>query len=607
VCREGAMKQCPFCQTDYTDEKTTCPNDGAVLLSKQEWPPGTLIRGKYRILATLGRGGMGVVYKAQHMAMEELRALKVMSPQLASDPTFLHRFKQEAQAAHRLQDPHVVRVDDLDQAEDGSLFISMEYIDGGSLRDLLRATPGPLTLVRALHIARCAAHGLSAAHAQGMVHRDIKPDNILGVGLETKTPKVADFGIVAMKEGSNTLGPQPLLTAAYGAPEQWKMMAGSELDGRTDLYALGMVLYEMVAGRLPFEGKTMEQWMHAHLEQVPTPPSQFQPELAKIPGVDKLVLKMIAKAREARPKDAQEVVRLLNLLENEAALPWERKAIGRAVQDAKLGKKPLFGEPTKAQIDREPVVPLGTNSPPIPAAVESSEHVAGPQVQNGRNRVVVRFAIVAFVLLLLGIAIRYAYHNWMVSGPPQHNAAIANSVLSYYITAQDFYLDQPTGQPYLVSEQQVFAKGVGIRFVFSSPELSYLYILNEGSGSSNSSPVFNILFPSPSTNNGSAQLLPGQSLTFPEGGPLVFDNRPGSEKVWLVWSKRSIEELESLKKWANSKDRGRVEDLEQANKINLFLNQSASFSPKVSKDSSNHTNLTATGDMLMYLVRLEHR
>jgi Protein kinase domain len=106
----------------------------------REWTPGTLIRGKYLILGTLGRGGMGVVYKAEHLALEELRALKVMTQELASDQRFLRRFHQEARAARCLQHPHIVRVDDLDQTEEGSLFIAMEYVDGVSLRDLLRAT-----------------------------------------------------------------------------------------------------------------------------------------------------------------------------------------------------------------------------------------------------------------------------------------------------------------------------------------------------------------------------------------------------------------------------------------------------------------------------------
>src|ERR1700687_2374058 len=135
------MKQRPICTTDYPDERKTCPTDGAMLLVTSDWSPGSLIRGKYRIIAMLGRGGMGTVYKAEHIALEKVRALKVMAH--PGDGEFVRRFRQEAQAARRLRHPNVVHVDDLDQADDGSFFIAMDYVDGVSLRQLLQVTQGP--------------------------------------------------------------------------------------------------------------------------------------------------------------------------------------------------------------------------------------------------------------------------------------------------------------------------------------------------------------------------------------------------------------------------------------------------------------------------------
>src|SRR5438552_1724714 len=261
------MKQCPICDTGYPDEHTTCPTDGAVLLEIREWAPGTVIRNKYRILALLGRGGI-IVYKAEHLALEEVRALKVMATHLASDPKFVRRFRQEAQAARRLRHTNTVHVDDFEQAEDGSLFIAMEYVDGVSLRELLRATKGALSLPRALAIARGVAEGLGAAHALGMVHRDVKPENILLArdAQGRDVPKIGDFGIVAIKEGSTTLSQSPLMTPPYASPEQWKGMKASDLDGRADLYALGITLYEMLTGRLPLRADSNQGWMRAHLE-----------------------------------------------------------------------------------------------------------------------------------------------------------------------------------------------------------------------------------------------------------------------------------------------------------------------------------------------------
>src|SRR5206468_1224936 len=147
--------------------------------------------------------------------------LKVMSPELARDQKFVRRFRQEAQVTRRLRHPNIVQVDDLDQADDGSLFIAMELVDGVSVRQLLERTRGPLPLARALAIARGIAEALGTAHAQGLVHRDIKPDNVLlardGTGRDI--PKVMDFGIVAMKESSAYLSSHPLLTPAYAPPE----------------------------------------------------------------------------------------------------------------------------------------------------------------------------------------------------------------------------------------------------------------------------------------------------------------------------------------------------------------------------------------------------
>jgi len=319
------MKQCPVCNTDYPDENQTCPTDGALLLSPSgpEWAAGTLIRGKYRILACLGKGGMGVVYKAQHVFLDELRALKVMWPHLAADAKFRQRFLREGKEGRKLRNnAHIVAIEDQEQAEDGSLYIAMEYVAGVSLRDLLRHVHGPLPIPRALNIARGMAEGLQTAHALGMVHRDIKPDNVL-LARDSRgwdVPKIADFGIVALREYSTALSSHPLLTAPYAAPEQWKSDPGTQADGRTDLYALGITLFEMLTGRLPFRAETPTQWLHAHLTQQPAPPSRFALELAEFPSVDRLVLKLLSKKMEERPQDAQAFLRELDLVDREIAM-----------------------------------------------------------------------------------------------------------------------------------------------------------------------------------------------------------------------------------------------------------------------------------------------
>jgi len=336
------MKLCPICLSEYSDEHITCPTDSARLMETKEWQPGQMVaNNKYLIVAKIGRGGMGTVFKASHVALDEIRALKLMDPQFARDPQFVARFRNEAKAARRLSHPNAVHVDDLDQSDDGSLFIAMEFVDGVSLRQLLTATKGPIQLARALSITRCIADALGAAHALGMVHRDIKPDNIL-LGRDAsgrEIPKLADFGIVAIREAAFQSLRSPM-TPAYASPEQRQGMKASELDGRADLYALGMTLYEMLTGRLPFDAHTEEDWKRAHLEETPLPPSTYSRELEGKADVDNLVLQLLAKDREMRPADANALIRELNLIEAPPApaarsrAPTDHPSPGRRMKTA---------------------------------------------------------------------------------------------------------------------------------------------------------------------------------------------------------------------------------------------------------------------------------
>jgi serine/threonine protein kinase len=375
------MKQCPVCSTDFPDEHHTCPTDGAVLLSMEgaEWEPGVLIRGKYRILARLGKGGMGIVYKAQHIFLEEFRALKVMYPHLAQDPKFRHRFLREGKEGRKLRNnPHIVAIEDQEQAEDGSLYLAMEYVDGVTLRELLRSAHGPLPLPRALNIARGIAEGLQAAHVLGIVHRDIKPDNVLMSrdAAGNDLPKVADFGIMSLCEGSTVMGTRPLLTAPYAAPEQWQAQPGSKPDPRSDLYALGITLFEMITGRFPFRAENPVQWMHAHLTQTPPAPSEFNRELEANPAIDALVLKLLAKDPNERHSDAQAFLRELSLAQS--GLKWTPApavSMDTATPTTLQRRTPISGPG-----------PSPTPTPVTPASAESRTPASGQMPEGAHPR-----------------------------------------------------------------------------------------------------------------------------------------------------------------------------------------------------------------------------
>jgi serine/threonine protein kinase len=320
------LKSCPVCDADYPDQHTTCPTDGAVLIVSQELAPGSLVRGKYRIVRKLGQGGMGIVYLADDTLLGVRVALKFLAGDLGKDPKFIKRFRMEARAAYQLRHPNIVEVTSLDQGEDGSLFIAMEFVEGPSLRTVIEQAAGGLDISRALEISRDIASGLGAAHAQGTVHRDIKPENILLTRAADgrEKPKILDFGIAAVAESVTRLSMTRgfLLTPDYAAPEQWLEMPADEMDGRTDLYALGCVLYEMLTGGKPFHAHNTSGLMKQHLEETPRSPSVLRSELANWEGLDALLLRLLAKGRDQRPKDALE---LLSLLDAVRYVPAEQR------------------------------------------------------------------------------------------------------------------------------------------------------------------------------------------------------------------------------------------------------------------------------------------
>jgi serine/threonine-protein kinase len=310
------MKSCPACQASYPTNFAVCPQDGTPLVEVGAWSPGAVVRGKYRILSKIGQGGMGAVYKALHVTFDELRAIKVISPELVHDQLFVKRFKHEAVITRKLQHANAVRVDDIDEAEDGRPFIVMEFIEGESLRHLIEAH-GAMPVDRVCSIIKQSAAALDAAHKLGMVHRDIKPDNIVLVqSPEGEQAKVLDFGIAKLKEGRpGEMGGMTLTgtgvvigTPQYMSPEQAMGRRGDELDGRSDLYSLGIVMYQMLTGELPFRADTTMEMLIAHLQQPPINVRTVRPELQIPSGVANVVMRLLAKKPEHRPASAAALI-----------------------------------------------------------------------------------------------------------------------------------------------------------------------------------------------------------------------------------------------------------------------------------------------------------
>ena len=299
------MKICPTCASTYPNNVAFCPRDGAALRSAEGLQPGAIIRDKYQILSEIGRGGMGVVYKARHLIWNEDKAIKVLTAVGDAAQPGLKSLMAEARLMRHVQHPNIVRVEDADTTEDGQPFVVMEYVDGESLRERLNRLR-TLSPAAALGIAAQVCSALAAVHERGVIHRDIKPQNLL----LTKGPdgsdtvRVIDFGIAKVREDAglgytgmltSTTG-QFIRTVTYASPEQAAGMSSSDLDGRTDLYSLGLVLYEMLAGRLPFVGN---EPLVILMQRLLNPPAPL--EGAGLPTeVATLVMKALEKERERR-------------------------------------------------------------------------------------------------------------------------------------------------------------------------------------------------------------------------------------------------------------------------------------------------------------------
>jgi serine/threonine-protein kinase len=282
-------------------------------------PGGVLERGevfadRYEVLGTLGKGGMGVVYRARDRQLDEVVALKLLRPEaLASDPTMLERFKQEIRLARRITHRNVLRTHDFGETS-GVPYISMEYVEGVTLKELVRSR-GALPLGAGLSIAKQMCHGLGAAHETGVVHRDVKPQNML-ILPETGELKIMDFGIarVSSMAGSGlTTAGTVMGTPDYMPPEQAQ---GRPADFRSDLYSLAVVFFEVFTGRLPFVGETPMALLVAHVQQPPPRPRSVDPRLPL--ELEEAILKGLQKDPARRWQSADEALEALSRVSTKA-------------------------------------------------------------------------------------------------------------------------------------------------------------------------------------------------------------------------------------------------------------------------------------------------
>lgn len=373
---------------------------------------GTLLDGRYWVGPVVARGGMSTVYRGTDTRLERRVAIKVMAPRFAGDPVFLQRFEREARAAARLDHPGIVGVHDqgVDSSPAGDhVFLVMELVDGGTLRDLLRQR-GSLPVPLALSVAEMVLSALAAAHQEGLVHRDIKPENVLiGPG---GVVKVADFGLVrAAAEATGSTGDVILGTVAYLSPEQ---VATGAADARSDVYATGVLLFEMLTGSPPYTGETALSVAYRHVnDDMPAPSAAG----AVLPAaLDELIVRATRRDPAARPPDATAFLHSLQALRTELGIDLVAVPVPATMDEmttATLTAAPEVGprgtrallrtDDATARLAGEPVV-TALESPPLRVRPIGDSY----QRERARNR----RAFLAWVVVVLILASAVGVGAW---------------------------------------------------------------------------------------------------------------------------------------------------------------------------------------------------
>lgn len=515
------MKYCDECHSTYPSDFTTCPKDKSALRSLTELTPGVILRDKYEILERIGTGGMATVYKARHVTFNEIKAVKVVSNKLLDDQEFLRRFKTEAIITRKLNHHNAVALEDFDTTADGRPFIVMEYVQGRSLRSWIHDL-GSLPPKRALNIAKQVAAALGAAHKLGIVHRDIKPDNIIVLPQHSGDDivKVFDFGIAKLRGGAGadmagehttTKTGMVVGTPQYVSPEQASGKIGDQIDGRSDLYSLGIVLYEMLTGRLPFKSDTPVGYLIHHLQTAPTPPAGLRPPAHVNESISALLMKALEKDRDQRFQTAEEMM---------AALDKPQTVAHTAV----LGSNATLGAPIRtphgspaaaaapARVSAAKTAPARSNRPAQTATtpaqwpnVSASTAQAAPSVYEGPDATVwqppehhafnwKKFAAPAAAVLVLIITIGYwarrsaensAAQNQMSSTSDQDAAlkeaiqdefqnsdSLRNQKIDIRVSDGNVFLHGKVNKPYLTEIAGALARDVdGVKNVQNDIEV----------------------------------------------------------------------------------------------------------------------------------------
>jgi serine/threonine protein kinase len=570
--------------------------------------PGAILDGRYMIERELDQGGIGQVFLARNLklpggAQVVIKVLREQILERGDRDWFEKKFRAEIEALSRINHPSVVSAIDAGQLPDGRAYFVMQYIPGKTLRSVM--TPQGMNPKRAADLLRKIAQALDAAHEQGVIHRDLKPANIMLQTAGSQTAgreeyiKIIDFGIATVLE--TTVAPMSKKTRAVGT---LPYMAPEQLQGRptiaSDIFALGVIAFEMVTGQLPFKADSTAQQIELQRAGVYEKLRELRaglPEAAR--GA---ILKAIAFEASNRYATGSEFSSALNraLAEPDRPDPFHTTPVPPAPrQPAAISQPAVIREPIAIRMPVEPRQPATIHQPAEP---------------RGRwlplTVLLIALLAVAAVGTIAWLRLAPSSNGTPTNSGPNPPAAIERS-FSYSLLALKDPKRNPGSQPFASHGDIIFKEGDQVRLNVISSQAGYLYVINEGPTLNEDPPDFVVMFPNAGD---SAQVEANQTIQIPtpSGNPetdwFVFNEEVGVEKIWMIWSKQSVAEMEAIKSWANPKDKGLVGDPNQVERVAQYLKALAEAKVEVEKDEAmQRTKLKGEGEVLAGVVRLEHR
>lgn len=597
-------------ETSGPDEPVPTVMDPTRLPAKDELI-GQLLNGRYLIQHELKRGGMGVVYLAVDQQLHSRRVvIKVLLDEAFQSEYVVQKFKQEVEALSRIDHPGIVGIIDAGELENGKPFIIMQYVEGVTLRSAI--SPEGMNLERTAELLKQIGRALAAAHSRGILHRDLKPDNIMlqDLGQGDEQVKIIDFGIAKVKDSviapSTSLNLSPG-TVAYMAPEQ---LNGRPITASTDIYALGAIAYEMVTGRKPFNPETGFELLQMQQAGVRVKPADLRPSLPR--KAQEIILKALSFSpvdRYPSPREFAEAFASViaeDLQSGGFSGPADFALPPTQLSDEEtpMAKAPPPVQPKTLQVPFRPAqAPDSSGGQPGFGPSVAELGLRGRQESARRSKSIVPWlGGVVVVLAMAGLVSWAVLRSRTKETKDTPASATTERVLSYGLTVQKMRDGKPYQDAFESSGQEIFENGWKFRVHLTSPQDGYLYLLNEGPAAGKT--TYNLLFAASASNSSKPPVSANQKT---ETAWLVFDEHQGTEKFWIVWAASAVSELEAVKGVLNVKDKGEIGDAAQAKAVRSFLEKHSTEKPDTQKDTQNkQTNLKGKGDVLVHLMELEH-